>query len=128
MYGSHAFRCIINLKVGIFAMNGFEKYFRFLHYFKPTMLFYFNHQIKRIDTENDVGTTFGVVSSEKNKWQGGILLDGVIYAIPSNARHILCIDTETFKDDGSVKYSLLGNLPPTKDKWQGNKKFFVIDQ
>lgn len=76
--------------------------------------------ILRIDTQKDIATTFGIVSGEKNKWQGGVLLNnGMIYAIPSNAKHILCIDTSISAVDGGNDYSLLGNLPPTKDKWQG---------
>ena len=81
----------------------------------------------RIDTENDTASTFGKVSEEKNKFQGGILLNDTIYAIPSNAENILCIDTHKSgegKDSSDYvnNYSLLGNLPPTKDKWQGKDK------
>ncbi len=90
--------------------------------------------ICRIDTRRDVATTFGVVSGEKNKWQGGILShDGKIYAIPSNAKHILYIDTSTNPcettggesdfSESETKYSLVGDLPGTKDKWQGKKSF-----
>lgn len=60
------------------------------------------------------------MSTVKNKWQGGILLDGMIYAIPSNSQNILKIDTsKSLSECESNEYSLIGNLPSTKDKWQG---------
>lgn len=71
-------------------------------------------------------TTFGVVSGEKNKWQGGTLApDGHLYAIPSNSKQILCINTnpmdqeEEFYDQARIH--LVGDLPPKKDKWQGKE-------
>jgi len=94
--------------------------------------------ILRINTNTDYVTTFGVVSGEKNKWQGGVLApDGHIYAIPSNARNILCLDTKASNnssksndddnkkqilgndDDSRYSIKLVGDLPPSKDKWQG---------
>ena len=85
----------------------------------------------------NVATTFGIVSSEKNKWQGGILSDdGNIYAIPSNAKHILRIDTSPasslntreswVSNEREREYSLVGDLPGTKDKWQGEIIFSWI--
>ena len=88
----------------------------------------------RIDTENDIATTlFGKVSEEKNKFKGGILLNGTIYAIPSNAKHILCIDTNKGGGEGNDdsyyqnRYNLIGNLPPTKDKWQGKQEVKILN-
>lgn len=72
-----------------------------------------------------------LIPSPQNKYQGGTLgNDGVIYAIPSDANNILCIDTdescEELKIDG-ISYLdegeafTIGNIPGTKDKWQGTK-------
>ena len=71
-------------------------------------------------------TTFGVVSGEKNKWQGGTLAsDGYLYAIPSNSKQILCINTNPMKEEGEFYdeacVHLIGDLPATKDKWQGKE-------
>jgi hypothetical protein len=89
-----------------------------------------------------------LISNEKNKYQGGVLSprDGCIYAIPCNAQNILRIDTNmnvnvnhpnipVEEDDSSMKSILVdenknkndeswrvrvvGDLPSTKDKWQG---------
>ena len=67
-----------------------------------------------------------MVNKEKNKWQGGCLSrDGKIFAIPSNAKEILCIDT-AIPDNNIVsdemKYSFVGNFQPKKDKWQGMRQ------
>jgi hypothetical protein len=68
------------------------------------------------------------VSDEKNKWQGGILFNGTIYAIPSNTNNILCIDTNNCDNEdmqrGENNFDLIGNLPPKKDKWQGMNALF----
>mmetsp|Transcript_51659 Transcript_51659/g.155057 ORF Transcript_51659/g.155057 Transcript_51659/m.155057 type:complete len:521 (-) Transcript_51659:565-2127(-) len=79
--------------------------------------------ILRID-ETDQATTFGSVSGEKNKYQGGVLgRDGYVYAVPSNAKHVLRIDTrpESWIEDKNdrSKATIIGDLPPLKDKWQG---------
>ncbi|KAL7468130.1 hypothetical protein ACHAXS_008361 [Conticribra weissflogii] len=105
--------------------------------------------VLKIDVDTDVVTTFGWVEQshddqgsnakdeedenhpyyEKNKWQGGVLgRDGFVYAVPSNARGVLRIDTRpekaskynkevTFLDPERV--TCIGNLPKMKDKWQG---------
>ncbi len=96
--------------------------------------------MNRIDVEDDTVTTFGKVSEEKNKYQGGTLArDGVVYAIPSNANDILCIDTNMRNDKKShssdkltsEKYIssldrdaafVIGSLESTKDKWQGTSR------
>lgn len=89
-----------------------------------------------IDTEENTASTFGQVSSEKNKYQGGTLADdGFIYAICSNANNILCIDSNPSEKDededehiisfkegenaftiGDI-YAITGTK--RKDKWQG---------
>ena len=57
--------------------------------------------------------------------QGGVLAkDGYIYAVPSNARGILRIDSRPESQTGIPSHepsriSVIGNLPDTKDKWQG---------
>ena len=100
------------------------------------MLSLFMLKVLRIDTETDRVTTFGKVSPEKNKYQGGTLAsDGYVYAIPSNSDNILCIDTnermhslerpqrigenDLSEDDAFT----IGNIESTKkkrkDKWQG---------
>ena len=92
------------------------------------------HAINRIDTDTNVVTTFGKVSEEKNKYQGGTLAtDGFIYAIPSNANDILCIDTNP-QPSQSVTNEMsflekdaafgIGDIYKStqtkrKDKWQG---------
>lgn len=87
----------------------------------------------RIHTKSDVVTTFGKVSQEKNKYQGGTLAaDGYIYAIPSNSNNILCIDsndkdgdednTEIYFNEEDAAY-VIGDIVSTKrkrtDKFQG---------
>jgi hypothetical protein len=92
----------------------------------------------RIDTDTNVVTTFGKVSEEKNKYQGGTLAaDGFIYAIPSNANDILCIDTNpksgnsnSDAENGEISFLdkdatfMIGDIyrstqTKRKDKWQG---------
>jgi hypothetical protein len=97
--------------------------------------------ILRVDPATDAVTTFGhgSVPPDKNKWQGGVLApDGLVYCIPSDATSILCIDTnpgvferlaaaasseqEGEADGGTTRHAavtLIGDLPTTKDKWQG---------
>lgn len=91
--------------------------------------------ILRVDPATDAVTTFGhgAVPGEKNKWQGGVLAaDGCVYCIPSDACSVLRIDTNPGVFDGAegaplrgdepaayAAVSLIGDLPATKDKWQG---------
>ena len=102
--------------------------------------------VLKIGVDNDVVTTFGWVETsscdeesfdddgvstryyEKNKWQGGVLgRDSHIYAVPSNAKGVLRIDTrpdESAQSDaitflGKDRVTCIGDLPETKDKWQG---------
>ena len=89
--------------------------------------------MSRIHTKSDVVTTFGKVSQEKNKYQGGTLAaDGYIYAIPSNSNNILCIDsndkdgdednTDIYFNEEDAAY-VIGDIVSTKrkrtDKFQG---------
>ena len=54
------------------------------------------------------------VSNWRNKWQGAVLgLDGLIYAIPCDADHVLVIHPRT------EQLELLGTLPAGRKKWQG---------
>jgi hypothetical protein len=106
--------------------------------------------VLRVNVDDEIVTTFGWVERtdirdgnghdkidlenrffEKNKFQGGVLgRDGFVYAIPSNARGVLRIDTRPIRDDevasssgiqflGKERVSCIGDLPDTKDKWQG---------
>ena len=83
--------------------------------------------ILRIDPRTDAVTTFGhgCVPSDKNKWQGGVLApDGCVYCIPADARSVLRIDTNPGVIDAGLEaaaaaVTLIGDLPETKDKWQG---------
>jgi DNA-binding beta-propeller fold protein YncE len=81
--------------------------------------------ILRIDTETNSVTTFGRISGEKNKYQGGTLSskNGFVYAIPSNSEHILCINTNPGQGlvelDSEVQSCEIGNIPKRKDKFQG---------
>ncbi|KAL3793059.1 hypothetical protein HJC23_003067 [Cyclotella cryptica] len=91
--------------------------------------------VLRINIENDEVNTFGYVKSscdngetgggylEKNKWQGGVLgKDGFVYAVPSNARGVLRIDTRATTPNHSLdpsRVACIGDLPEMKDKWQG---------
>ena len=87
---------------------------------KSIMILYAKIIITRIDTETDVVTTFGTVSSEKNKWQGGVLAkNGFLYALPSNSRQVLCINTAKNNEMNDNMIELFGNLSKTKDKFQG---------
>ena len=76
-----------------------------------------NFLCERINTETDHVSSFGFVGKEKNKWQGAQLAkDKILYAIPSNAEQILCIDTSGASSD----YYIMGNnFTSLKDKWQG---------
>lgn len=63
--------------------------------------------------------------SYKRYTKGGVLAkDGYIYAVPSNARGILRIDSRpelvtSIAAHDATRVSVIGNLPDTKDKWQG---------
>ncbi|KAK1747043.1 hypothetical protein QTG54_002387 [Skeletonema marinoi] len=97
--------------------------------------------VLHINVMNDVVTTFGCIEDsdpdrvnadgskyiEKNKFQGGVLgRDGFIYALPSNAKGILRIDTRPVsdKEGGSIfldknRVSCIGSLEQKTDKYQG---------
>jgi len=90
--------------------------------------------ILKIDPRTDHVTTFGHVTSQKNKWQGAVLSpsDGRVYCIPSNAEHVLQINTTnsssnilpTLPDQANQsengRYRLLREkLSSMKDKFQG---------
>eukprot|EP00986_Skeletonema_menzelii_P009404 scaffold4266_cov139-Skeletonema_menzelii.AAC.28 len=97
--------------------------------------------VLRINVMNDVVTTFGCIEDsdpdrvnadgskyiEKNKFQGGVLgRDGFIYALPSNAKGILRIDTRPVSDEegkgiflDKSRVSCIGSLEKKTDKWQG---------
>lgn len=57
--------------------------------------------------------------------QGGVLANnGYIYAVPSNAHGILQIDSRpqsvtNIAAHDPARISVIGDLPDTKDKWQG---------
>lgn len=78
-----------------------------------------------IDTKTSFVSTFGKISGEKNKYQGGIRSskNGYVYAIPSNSKHVLSIDTNP-GDDESKRYEYqkaceIGEISNRKDKFQG---------
>ena len=97
--------------------------------------------VLHINVMNDVVATFGCIEDsdpdrvnadgskyiEKNKFQGGVLgRDGFIYALPSNVKGILRIDTRPVSDEeGKVNFldknrvSCIGSLEQKTDKWQG---------
>jgi len=78
--------------------------------------------VLRIDTKTDQCSTFGFTGTDKNKWQGGVLSarDGCVYCIPANGRHVARIaTTSSSTDDDYYAVQLIGDLPATKDKWQG---------
>lgn len=97
--------------------------------------------VLHINVMNDVVTTFGWIEDsdpdrvnadgskyiEKNKFQGGVLgRDGFIYALPSNAKGILRIDTRPVSDEEGKgifldknRVSCIGSLEQKTDKWQG---------
>ena len=95
--------------------------------------------VLHINVMNDVVTTFGCIENsdttrvngyiEKNKFQGGVLgRDGFIYALPSNAKGILRIDTRHVSDEEGESKSIfleknrvccIGTLEQKTDKWQG---------
>mmetsp|Transcript_17568 Transcript_17568/g.26592 ORF Transcript_17568/g.26592 Transcript_17568/m.26592 type:complete len:155 (+) Transcript_17568:1417-1881(+) len=73
---------------------------------------------------------YRVFSSPQNKYQGGTLgNDGLIYAIPSDADNILCIDTDESGEESKINgisylnegaaFTIGDKIPDTKDKWQG---------
>ena len=84
---------------------------------------------KKLQTYNALNTSFLIkertLALNTKYPQGGVLAqDGYIYAVPSNARGILRIDsrpesqTSVHKHDSS-RIAIIGELPDTKDKWQG---------
>ncbi len=97
--------------------------------------------VLHINVQNDVVTTFGCIENsdptrmnadgtkyvEKNKFQGGVLgRDGFIYALPSNAKGILRIDTRPISGEegrsiflDKNRVSCIGTLEQKTDKWQG---------
>jgi hypothetical protein len=79
--------------------------------------------ILHIDTQTNCVTTFGTISGEKNKYQGGTLSskNGFVYAIPSNSQKVLCINTNPGLVGLSSEDKLfeIGNIPKRKDKFQG---------
>ena len=97
--------------------------------------------VLHINVMNDVVTTFGCIEdsdpnrlnkdgtkyNEKNKFQGGVLgRDGFIYALPSNAKGILRIDTRPASEEEAKskfldkkRVSCIGSLEQKTDKWQG---------
>lgn len=76
--------------------------------------------ILKIDTSTDICTTFGYTSTMKNKYQGGVYSarDKCIYSIPANGLHVLRIATDP-EIEGEKPIQLIGDLPVSKDKWQG---------
>jgi hypothetical protein len=76
--------------------------------------------VLKIDTTTDTVTTFGYTSTLKNKYQGGIYSqrDKCIYCIPADGHHVLRIATDP-EIEGEKPIQLIGNLPLSKDKWQG---------
>jgi hypothetical protein len=76
--------------------------------------------ILKIDTSTDICTTFGYTSTLKNKYQGGVYSarDKCIYSIPANGLHVLRIATDP-DIEGEKPIQLIGDLPISKDKWQG---------
>jgi hypothetical protein len=97
--------------------------------------------VLHINVMNDAVTTFGCIENsdptrinadgtkyiEKNKFQGGVLgRDGFIYALPSNSKGILRIDTRPVSDEegrsiflNKNRVSCIGTLEQKTDKWQG---------
>jgi DNA-binding beta-propeller fold protein YncE len=76
--------------------------------------------VLKIDTTTDICTTFGYTSTLKNKYQGGVYSarDKCIYSIPANGLHVLRIATDP-AIEGEKPIQLIGDLPVSKDKWQG---------
>lgn len=74
--------------------------------------------ILKIDTGKHEASTFGKVSSCKNKFQGGVLaVDKCIYALCADFNSILRIDTNP---DTPLSISLVGEgFKDCDDKWQG---------
>lgn len=75
--------------------------------------------ILRIDPSTNHASTFGKVSSVKNKWQGGVLspVDQCVYAVPADMNNILKIDT---CPDTPLSIEMVGDgFKDVEDKWQG---------
>lgn len=75
--------------------------------------------ILRIDPFKNEATTFGKVSSSRNKFQGGVLssVDKCVYAVAADADCILKIDTDP---NTPLRIDLIGkDFQDVDDKWQG---------
>ena len=75
--------------------------------------------ILRIDPFKNEATTFGKVSSTRNKFQGGVLssVDKCVYAVAADADCILKIDTDP---NTPLSIELIGkDFQDVDDKWQG---------
>eukprot|EP00986_Skeletonema_menzelii_P003583 scaffold1118_cov150-Skeletonema_menzelii.AAC.29 len=75
--------------------------------------------ILRIDPFKNEATTFGKVSSTRNKFQGGVLssVDKCVYAVAADADCILKIDTDP---NTPLTLDLIGkDFEDVDDKWQG---------
>lgn len=73
----------------------------------------------RIEPLKQEATTFGNVSSLKNKWQGGVLsqVDKCVYAVPADMNNILRINTDP---DSALDIQMVGEgFKDVEDKWQG---------
>ncbi|KAL3934813.1 MAG: hypothetical protein SGBAC_009543 [Bacillariaceae sp.] len=76
--------------------------------------------VLKINPTTDHCETFGYAGEMKNKWQGGTLStrDNCIYCIPADGVRVCRIATDP-SIEGENPVQLLGNLPESKDKWQG---------
>ncbi|KAL7550333.1 hypothetical protein ACHAWF_013591 [Thalassiosira exigua] len=75
--------------------------------------------VLRIDPIANEATTFGIVPSAINKWQGGVLsdVDKCVYAVPADYSSVLRIDTNPMTPP-SISYVGRG-FQDVDDKWQG---------
>jgi len=70
--------------------------------------------VLKIDPTTDTASTFGSVSRDGNKWEGGVLApDGMIYGITKNSTAVLKIDPT------NDTVSTFGSLSGDTDKWMG---------
>lgn len=89
--------------------------------------------ILRIDPIKKEATTFGKVSSDINKWQGGVLsqIDKCVYAVPADNSTVLRIDTDP---DTPLSIDYVGSgFQDIDDKWQGgfigrDQKIYAIPE
>lgn len=75
--------------------------------------------ILRIDPIKNEAITFGRVSSDINKWQGGVLssIDNCVYAVPADNSTVLRIDTDPNRP---LSFDYVGSgFQDVGDKWQG---------